>query len=267
MSLRVKFSCRSVIGNVRTNNEDNLFCNGIIMTVSERERPFFMNGQAGTPCIFAVCDGMGGEDCGELASLTAVETLQEHSRKILRNLAKADENITAYVVEANKKLLDIMRTQRIRMGTTLVLALVEEESFTIYNLGDSRGFRIEDGRLLRVTDDHTVAEDKMRMGLITPAQAEKSSERHILTRCLGVYEDEFTLAPDSSRKFDTDTNTGGLLCSDGLTDMLTFPEISRIMKANPEPSEAVNNLVKAALERGGRDNITCIVFKIEKEEI
>lgn len=266
MSLRVKFSCRSVIGNVRTNNEDNLYCNGIIMTVSERERPFFMNGQTDTPCIFAVCDGMGGEDCGELASLTAVETLQKHSRKILRNIIDADQGIGDYVTDANKKLLDIMRTQRIRMGTTLVLALVHEDSFTIYNLGDSRGFRVENGRLLRVTDDHTLAEDKMRMGLITPAQAEKDRDRHVLTRCLGIYEDEFTLAPDASKKFSTDTNTGGLLCSDGLTDMLTFPEISRIMRDNPQPSDAVNKLVDSALEHGGRDNITCIVFRIEKEE-
>ena len=266
MSLRVKFSCRSVIGNVRTNNEDNLYCNGIIMTVSERERPFFMNGQTDTPCIFAVCDGMGGEDCGELASLTAVQTLQEHSSKILRNVIDADKGVGDYVTDANNRLLDIMRKQRIRMGTTLVLALVCEDSFTIYNLGDSRGFRVENGRLLRVTDDHTLAEDKMRMGLITPAQAEKDRDRHVLTRCLGIYEDEFTLAPASSPKFDTDTNTGGLLCSDGLTDMLTFPEISRIMKDNPEPSDAVNKLVDSALEHGGRDNITCIVFRIEKEE-
>ena len=266
MSLRVKFSCRSVIGNVRTNNEDNLYCNGIIMTVSERERPFFMNGQTDTPCIFAVCDGMGGEDCGELASLTAVQTLQEHSRKIFRNIIDADQGIGDYVTDANNKLLDIMRTQRIRMGTTLVLALIREDSFTIYNLGDSRGFRVENGRLLRVTDDHTLAEDKMRMGLITPAQAEKDRDRHVLTRCLGIYEDEFTLAPASSPKFSTDINTGGLLCSDGLTDMLTFPEVSRIMQDNPEPSDAVNKLVDSALEHGGRDNITCIVFRIEKED-
>ena len=106
----------------------------------------------------------------------------------------------------------------------------------------------------------------MRMGLITPAQAEKDRDRHVLTRCLGIYEDEFTLAPASSQKFDTDTNTGGLLCSDGLTDMLTFPQISRIMMDNPEPSDAVKKLVDSALEHGGRDNITCIVFRIEKEE-
>ena len=73
---KVKFAVRSDVGRVRTNNEDNLYCNGIVMTVSDRERPFFLAGITDTPAIFAVFDGMGGEDCGELASLTAAESLQ-----------------------------------------------------------------------------------------------------------------------------------------------------------------------------------------------
>ena len=254
------------MGNVRTNNEDNFYCNGIIMTVSERERPFFLSGQTETPCIFAVCDGMGGEDCGELASLTAVETLSSHSARILGNLMDADKYVSDYTKDANSKLTDIMRSQGIQLGTTLVLALITATSLTFYNLGDSRGFRVENGRLVRVTEDHTLAEDKMRMGYITPAQAEKDRDRHVLTRCLGVYEDEYTVSPDVSRKFDIEANTGGLLCSDGLTDMLTFPEIAKIMKDNPEPSEAVNKLVDSALEHGGRDNITCVVFSIENQQ-
>ena len=82
MSAKIMFAVRSDVGNVRSNNEDNLFCNGRIMTASERERPFFFEGVAEAPAIFAVCDGMGGEDCGEVASLTAVEELVKYSRKI-----------------------------------------------------------------------------------------------------------------------------------------------------------------------------------------
>ena len=265
MAVQVKFAVRSEVGNVRKNNEDNFYCNGIFMTVSERERPFFLSGMTDSPAIFAVCDGMGGEDCGELASLTAVQSLQEHSRRILRNFIDADQGVNDYVSDTNSKLLEIMRSQRIRMGTTLVMAVIGGESFTLYNLGDSRGFRVENGRLLLATDDHTVAAEKVRMGLLTPAQGEKSREKHMLTRFLGD-NDEWGTMPDSSQKFSTDNNTGGLLCSDGLTDMLTFSEIAAIMKNNPDPAKAVNALVDSALEHGGRDNVTCLVFRIEKGE-
>lgn len=263
MSATIRFAARSEVGNIRTNNEDNLYCNGIIMSESDREKPFFINGMAESPAIFAVCDGMGGEDCGEVASLTAVQSLQEHSGKILGNLLDSDKEVSDYVISANSKLLDIMEAQGIRTGATLVLSVIGGSSFRIYNLGDSRGFRIEGGRLLRVTEDHTVAEEKMRMGFISASQAEKSPERHILTRYLGD-NDEYGVIPDASREYGFDTHSGGLLCSDGLTDMLTFQEISRIMRAAKDPSEAVNMLVDSALEHGGKDNVTCLVFEISE---
>ena len=266
MAMQVKFAVRSEVGNIRKNNEDNFYCNGIFMTVSERERPFFLSGLTDSPCIFAVCDGMGGEDCGELASLTAVQTLQEHSRSILQGSVNPNESIAyeavhSYIRDTNKKLLDIMRSQNIRMGSTLVTSVIGADSFTLYNLGDSRGFRVNNGRLLLATDDHTVAAEKVRMGLLTPAQGDKSRERHMLTRFLGDNE-EWGALPDASKRFSFDENTGGLLCSDGLTDMLNFQEIAAIMKDNPEPADAVNRLVDSALEHGGHDNVTCLVFRI-----
>lgn len=262
MSVQVKFAARSDVGHLRTNNEDNLYCNGLFMTVSERERPFFLNGVTDAPCIFSVFDGMGGEDCGELASLTAAQTLREHSPKILRNVIDPDDGVCSYVQDANERLIDIMRTQRIRLGTTFVMSVIGGASFSVYNLGDSRGFRLENGKLLRVTDDHTVAEEKARMGLLTPEQADHSRERHILTQCLGIYDDEGTLSPAVYGPFGFENNSGGMMCSDGLTDMLNFKEIADIMKNYPEPSDAVNALVEAALMRGGRDNVTCVVFRI-----
>ena len=261
MSVKVKFSARSEIGKVRTNNEDNLYCNGIIMTEQDREKSFTLNGITQSPCIFAVCDGMGGEECGELASLTAVKNLNQHSQKIINNINNLNQNIYDYALDTNKKLL----SQNSRMGTTLVMCVVIENYLCIYSLGDSRGYRIENNRLLRVTDDHTVAEDKARMGLITYAQSEKDRSRHILTRCLGIYEDNFTISPDVNGPYDLEKCTGALLCSDGLTEMLNFQEISWIIKNSLSPSEAVNKLVDGALERGGIDNVTCILIKIERE--
>ncbi len=102
------------------------------------------------------------------------------------------------------------------------------------------------------------------MGLITPAQGEKSPEKHMLTRYFGD-SDEWGVMPDISPVFSCKENSGGLLCSDGLTDMLAFSEIAEIMKECPEPADAVNRLVEAALEHGGRDNVTCLVFRAEAE--
>ena len=254
----IKFAARSEVGHVRTNNEDNLFCNGVFMTEAEREKPFFLSGVTEAPCIFAVFDGMGGEDCGELASLTAAQTLQKHSPEIL-----SSDDVCDFVNDANKRLLEIMRTQNIRMGTTLVMSVIGDASFRVYNLGDSRGFRLENGRLLRVTDDHTVAEEKARLGLITYEQADKSRERHILTRCLGIY-DEVSVNPAAYGPFGLDEHNGGLMCSDGLTEMLEFKEIADLMKNYPVPADAVNALVDAALMRGGVDNVTCLAFRIEE---
>ena len=250
----IKFAVRSEVGRIRTNNEDNFFCNGIYMTVSERERPFFLTGTADLPCVFAVCDGMGGEDCGELASLTAVETLGFHAKNI---------DVDKFVSDANDKICSIMYSQSLRMGTTLALAVADKNSFMLYNVGDSRIYRLNNERLLRVTDDHTLAADKVRMGLITPAKAEKDRDRHVLTRYLGMFDDVFSPVPDSYGPFDFDDTRRILLCSDGLTDMLDYQDISVIMSNAENVSDAVNNLVDSALMKGGRDNVTCIVLEAQ----
>ena len=261
--MKIKFAVRSDVGRVRTNNEDNFFCNGIFMTVLERERPFFLSGFIDKPCIFAVCDGMGGEDCGELASLTTVEALSKHSQNILSNNNGGVQN---FVKDANEKLCAVMNEQNLRMGTTLALAVMNEKSFSLYNIGDSRIYRLTNERLLRVTDDHTLAEEKVRMGLITPEKAEKDRDRHVLTRYLGIDEHEYgsTVSPDVYDSFNYDENKRILLCSDGLTEMLSYKDISTIMKKTSDVSDIVNNLVDAALFNGGRDNVTCIVAEIVK---
>ena len=225
MSYKIKFSARSDVGRIRTNNEDNLYCNGVTMTVSSRERPFFLDGISEAPCLFAVFDGMGGEDCGELASLTAAESLCEHADRIMKGTY---DDIRNFAHDANQKLLSIMREKFIQTGTTLALISAGKNSFAAYNLGDSRIYRMNGKNLLKVTDDHTLTEDKVRMGLITPQQALKDRDRNVLTRCLGIA-DSFEVPPDMYGPFDFSENHRALICSDGLTDMLSHKEISEIM--------------------------------------
>ena len=254
----VKFAVRSETGNVRTNNEDNFFCNGIYMTPEEYSRPFSLNGIAEAPCVFAVFDGMGGHECGELASLTVAETLSEYCAEIL---AGGYEAVNNYAIDAGGRLRDIMRRENIITGTTMGLVVVTAESFSVYNLGDSRIYRDNNGVLLRITDDHTVAEERVRMGMMSARNAERSPLRHRLTRFLGMG-DNFGAVPDYYGPFPADMNRRVLLTTDGLNEMLTHREISGIMKGAETVTEAVNSLADEALRRGGVDNVTCIALEL-----
>ena len=258
--MSIKFAVRSEVGLVRKNNEDNFYCNGVFMR--NPEKPFFMTGVAEPPCVFAVCDGMGGLDCGELASLTAVETLAEYDSKFLQD---EYQEVNNYVSAVNKRIKQrIDAEERGEGGTTLALVNIIENAFVTYHLGDSRIYRTQNGKLLRITEDHTLAEYKVRMGIMTPQQAEKSEEWHILTKCLGLVDDNDTIftIPDFNGAYPLKGRI--LICSDGITDMLSDTEIEEIIIKAEDPAEAVNGLIDSALKKGGYDNATCIVIEKSK---
>lgn len=263
MSHTIRFSARSDVGRVRSNNEDNLYCNGVFMTVSSRERPFFLSGTSKLPSVFAVFDGMGGEDCGELASLTAAETLHGHAERISHGTF---EDVNRFAMDANGKLISIMREQHIQTGTTMALISSGTESFTVHNLGDSRVYVLKDNTLILVTEDHTLTEEKVRMGVITPKQALTDRDRNVLTRCLGITDDAFDVSPDFCGVFSFSEYRRAMICSDGLTDMLSNKEIADIMSREHDVSQIADELVDAALNNGGRDNVTCIVLEFLKGE-
>ena len=257
MTTSIKFAARSDVGKVRTNNEDNLYCGGVIMKENERDKPFFINGICKAPCVFAVFDGMGGEDCGELASLTAAESLCEHSERITHGTF---EDVNQFAQDVNEKLLSLMRQQNIHTGSTLALISSGTESFTVHNLGDSRVYVLKGDTLIKATDDHTVTMEKLRAGLITVKQAMNDRYRNVLTRCLGM-NDSYSVQPDFCGVFSFTECKRAMICSDGLTDMLTHKEIAAIMKKDDDVSVIVNELVDSALAKGGHDNVTCIVIE------
>ena len=263
--MMIKFSCVSEIGLVRKNNEDNFYCDGTILM---RQEKFSLNGFAQNPCIFAVCDGMGGESHGELASLIAVKVLNEYSDKIkLAALSSQnlDETVQLYISAANKEICNIMRENSFRMGTTLALVIIAGDFIRAYNIGDSRIYKAQNGIFSRLSEDHTIAAQKIKMGLLSPDEATHDRSRHVLTRCLGIFEDEMTLTPNIISKFAVNNKLRLLLCSDGLTEMLSDPQIQDIIFANKNTSSAVASLINTALKKGGRDNITCIIIDIHNE--
>ncbi|MBR1485670.1 MAG: protein phosphatase 2C domain-containing protein, partial [Synergistaceae bacterium] len=132
INTKIFFSCRSDVGLVRKNNEDNFFCNGEILKNQDK---FSLSGNSESPSIFAICDGMGGEAHGELASFIAVSTLKEYSEKTKSaalSLNQIDEAVQVFITDTNNKICKIMRENSFRMGTTLALVIISESCVKAY---------------------------------------------------------------------------------------------------------------------------------------
>ena len=217
------------------------------------EDSFFVGGP-----FFVVADGMGGAQAGEVASETAAESFggplpSGPPEEILRQLIEA----------ANRKIHEMARRDPsiAGMGTTITAVLVDPDSdeLAIGHVGDSRAYRLRDSKMERLTRDHSLVEEMIRKGQITEEQAEEHPQRSIITRALGPEEHvEVDVQTVVARPGDT-----YLLCSDGLTTMVLERRIAEIIKAASGLQAAVDALVEAANEAGGRDNITAVSFRFE----
>jgi PPM family protein phosphatase len=214
------------------------------------------------PPLFAVADGMGGAKAGEVASGLAVDAL--------RLRPDVGRDAEAYVVdliqEANRRVYAraTQDASAAGMGTTMTVALVDDDAgrVTIGHVGDSRAYRIRDGRLEQLTDDHSLVGELIRSGKLTREEAEVHPQRSVITRALGTDPD---VDVDT---FVVETHPGDifLLCSDGLSGMVSDQAILRIVRDNRRNlSEAAKALVAAANRGGGDDNITAVAFRISTE--
>ena len=210
------------------------------------------------PPLFVVADGMGGAQAGEVASRLAASAFREfHEADDL----EASERVTAIVQEANRRIYDRAAEDRSvsGMGTTVTAALVEEGRITIGHVGDSRAYRFRGGELEQLTDDHSLVADLVRGGRLSPEEADTHPQRSVITRALGT-----------DPQVDVDTTTVDaepgdvfLLCSDGLTSMVSDEEILRIVSVTDSLDAAAAELVKAANRSGGEDNITVVLFRVD----
>jgi protein phosphatase len=260
----VTYSARSHVGRVRDRNEDNLCADGVFLTVETRERPFAIDGSTRAPALFAVCDGMGGEENGETASLLAVELLARSGEHIKSGLpADPDEPVQAYVRAANDAIRTDPRNIGKRAGTTLALAIVAESGVYCFNIGDSRIYCLKSDALEQVTTDHTAAAEKARGGGLAAERARSEKGGNSLTRCVGIGDmyaaDSYPPIHGRAKFPFKRAKCRLLLCSDGLTDMASQSEIEAILKHSAKTSVAADRLLALALEHGGRDNITIIV--------
>ncbi len=207
--------------------------------------------------LVAVADGMGGHVGGEVASAIALEALVAavaNGRPIREAIAEANE---AVIEKA-----DTDETLR-GMGTTLTAAtLASGGTLLVGHVGDSRGYLVRDGQIRQITDDHSLVEEMVQRGQLTPEQAEVHPQRSIVTRAIGIDPDiEVDVYPIELHPGDR-----VLLCSDGLTDMVRAEAIGRILAREPDGQRAAELLIDAANAAGGNDNITALVIDAVEDD-
>jgi protein phosphatase len=235
--MRLVFAAATDVGRMRTNNEDS-----------------YLSSQP----VAAVADGMGGHSAGEVASAIAIEELTAlRDRGPWENETAATDDLKQAILRANRRIREMAAGDRKLngMGTTLVALLEDGDMVHVANVGDSRGYLLRQGELSQVTVDHSLVQELVDDGRLSPEDAERHPQRSVITRALGI---------DPEVEFDLFTyklQVGDrlLLCSDGLSDVVEPAQIRKVLLRVPSAQRAARELVTVANEQGGPDNITVIV--------
>ncbi|MGQ9463139.1 MAG: Stp1/IreP family PP2C-type Ser/Thr phosphatase [Candidatus Fervidibacter sp.] len=252
--MRVEFSAATDVGRRREHNEDSY------LTV-QFERCHL--DKVETLSILAVADGMGGHAAGEVASRLCLQVFVSNLLSSVNewlNFGEPNwsEAMKTAFVEANRQVFAEAQAMRNNMGTTLTAVVLCGNKAVFANVGDSRGYLLQSGKLKQITKDHSLVQQLVDTGILTPEQARWHPKRNIITQAIGIDPSvqvdifEVTLLPGDLV----------LLCSDGLVDMVEDSEIERVLMSEPTVNTAAQTLVRLANEAGGEDNITVIVAKV-----
>jgi len=252
------------VGNVRKNNEDNLFFDGVCFNAEENiiSTELVVEEIIGNSA-FAVFDGMGGESNGEKASELAANAFRAQfgdstkygsSNSIYKKLKK-------FYSSANKAIRRLSKKIRSTSGTTAATIVIAENIAYVSNIGDSKVIRLNSGELEQLSEDHTMAELMIRSGAMSREEAKKTKGKNALTRFIGASKEDYDCSPYYSEPIEIREEDCFLLCSDGLTDMVSVEEIKKIIgNQNLCCTEKVHLLIDTALNFGGKDNCTVILI-------
>ena len=254
--LHIQSGARTDLGRVRKNNED---CFAIEPSLQ----------------LYVLSDGMGGEAHGEVASNLAVQTILTHCRQAENSRATPifgesstdvsdrTNRLSSAVHLANRKVFETAASNREQkgMGATIVAAWIDAQRLSIAHVGDSRAYLLRAGTMEQLTADHSQVAEKVRVGILTPQEADASEMQSVLTRAVGT---------NHTVEVDTDEQVllvGDvvLLCSDGLTRMVTDPEIASTLLTSGSAQEAADRLVDLANDNGGVDNVSVIVLRVDEK--
>lgn len=256
--MQIVSAAQSNMGNIRKNNEDNLYYNGFYLDETNRDMPFLKECNCSDKLqIYAVCDGMGGEEFGEVSSFFAVSTLGEHHKATLEK-AKSAADLKEYFKAANKKIAEFSKDNGKISGTTFAGVVVYNRHVRVFNIGDSRVYRYRKGKLKLLSEDDTPAFREYKLGIISKEDIANHPYKNMLTQYLGMPEDDAPVV--HCKKAFLHPKDRFLICSDGVTDMISEDMICNILNENKTPPAAVRALTNSALYAGGKDNITAIVL-------
>jgi serine/threonine protein phosphatase PrpC len=255
-AVQIVSSGLSDVGRVRTNNEDSF---RIVEALN----------------LFILSDGMGGEAHGEVASEMAVDVVNKYCEsgkedsgatvldEAPSNFSSQTRRLKNAIAKANFQIFQSAQQnpEQRGMGATITALWLNETLLSIAHVGDSRAYLLRSGNLQQLTNDHSLVAEQVRRGLITPQQAEESEMQSVLLRALGAHP-EVEIDVDEVGIIPRDVL---LLCSDGLTRMVTEPEIAGALQAETVPSAAAERLIALANENGGVDNVTVIVVRFEDD--
>lgn len=244
MDYSIRYSCVSHVGKIRRKNQDNFLCGRQYLS-HDPDNGFSGRGSLTSKDspLFGVFDGLGGEECGEAASLIAAQCASR-----LRPGRDAAAALAGWCREANVRICDYAQEHRVSaMGTTAALLTFGRREVTLCNIGDSRIYRFSEGRLKQISRDH-----------LAPAPYGRKAP---LTQNLGIPPEELTLEPHIAR-FRCKPQDLYLICSDGLTDMVENKQLKELISAT-SVDHLAQRLLEAALDAGGRDNITIVCCRVE----
>jgi serine/threonine protein phosphatase PrpC len=254
--LRIQTGARTDLGRVRKNNED-----------SYQTDPSLQ--------LFVLSDGMGGEAHGEVASKLAVQTVVTHCQQSENSRAtpifgdtqpdvsERTNRLASAIHLANKKVFEAAAADPAHkgMGATIVALWIEGQKLSLAHVGDSRAYLLRSGTLDQLTADHSLVAEKVRIGVLTPQEADASEMQSILTRAVGTGS---SVQVDANEQMLLVGDTL-LLCSDGLTRMVTDPEIASTLLTSASAQEAADRLIELANEYGGEDNVSAIVVRVTQK--
>lgn len=229
----MNYAYRTDTGRMRENNEDNVYA---------------------SEGIFIVADGMGGHNAGEVASKMAIDSISA-GLSIPQDEKSPEEMLRSAVNIANTLIYECAQGDKQGMGTTVDVCMTDGKKAYIGHVGDSRVYHVTDDDIKRITTDHSYVEMLLSQGAITESQAQNYPNKNVITRALGV---RSSVRMDY---FECDVTEGMLImCTDGLTNMVSESDICHIATALGDPEKIVTRLVELANENGGHDNITVIVI-------
>jgi serine/threonine protein phosphatase PrpC len=253
MGFHFKIGAMTDVGKVRAVNEDH----------------FSVEGELG---LFMVADGLGGQNAGEVASKMAIDIIRGHvnNNKVMlvgeyeEEFASETNKVLSAIRLANSAIYDAGQgnSEQRGMGTTISTVRINGDVMALAHVGDSRIYRIREGRMERLTVDHSLVEEQLKRGIITEEEAMQSTHKHVITRALGA-EETILIDADEEVLLNRDKI---LLCTDGLTDMVGEEDIARIIgRYGDDPQRACEELVDIANDKGGIDNITVVLVECEKD--